>query len=109
MSNEQLIVISTIIGIILTYLNARTTASSGAIGALSLTIATLRTELEAEQKQRADDKKDFEQALSQEVKLREDMGKLFERERRLLRRYIERLIAEMNAAKVPVPEMDTEE
>jgi len=78
MTNEQLVIVSAIVGTILTYLNARSSASTGAIGALSQTIETLRSELNEEKKARANDKAVFEAALKDEIKRREEMGRSFE-------------------------------
>jgi len=109
MNYEQFLAVSTVIGLLLTYLNARTTASSGAIGALSQTIEALRGEVESERLARKTDKTQFELDLSQEVKKREEMGKSFDRERARLLRYIKELIARMDAAKIDVPELEEPE
>ena len=108
MTNEQLVIVSAIIGTVLTYLNARTSASTGAIGALSQTIETLRSELNAEKKARAEDKTAFEMALKNEVKRREEMGRKFEKEREKYQAYIRELIARMKKADITVPEWDDE-
>lgn len=89
MSNEMLLIITTLVGVILTYLNARTTASSGAIAALSETVETLRNELKEEKKARKEDK--------------EEMEKRFDAERKRYKKYIELLIHHMQEADIPVP------
>lgn len=106
MTNEQLVIVSAVVGTILTYLNARSSASTGAIGALSQTIETLRSELNAEKDSRAKDKIIFEAALQEEVKRREEMGKKFEKEREKYQAYIRELIARMKKADITVPEWD---
>lgn len=106
MTNEQLLIISTIVGAVLTYLNARTTASSGAIGALSQTIDTLRGELEQERKARKEDRTEFERLLQIERTKREEMEKRFESERLRYQAYIRQLVNAMEMAKIPVPDWD---
>lgn len=108
MTNEQLLIISTLVGAVLTFLNARSTASASAIGALSQTIETLRGELEAEQKERKEDRDEFERLLAKEETKREEMGKRFERERLKYQAYIKQLITAMENARIPIPDWDVE-
>lgn len=88
MSNEMLLFISSLVGIILTYINARNTASSGAIAALSETIETLRAELTEEKKARKEDKKELEEELKR------------------YKAYIELLIRHMKDAEIPIPKFE---
>jgi len=83
MTDIQLLIISTTIGLMVSWFTARQTASSEAVKSLSLALASLRTEFE-------------------EVKKDYDTEKA---DNKMLRRYIELLIEIMNLHGIEVPPM----
>lgn len=105
MTNEQLIIVATIIGTILTYLNARTTASSGAVLALTATIVTLRTELKEAEESRERLEKKYDYLLNEEAEKRRKL------EKRLVRyqAYIRELRDIMQKSGLVIPEWENEE
>jgi hypothetical protein len=112
LTNEQVLVIVTVISSVLVFLNARTTASNGAVSVLADSVETLRAELEAERKTRKQDKEAFEKQLAEErterKREREQMEAYFEKERLKYQRYIKQLVESMEKAGIPVPEWDVE-
>lgn len=84
LTDTQILIVSTVIGLIVSWFTARQTASSDSVKSLSLALSSLRAEFEEVKKEYAREKK---------------LNKIFEQ-------YIERLIETLNKNGVEVPKMD---
>lgn len=84
LTDMQLLIVSTVIGLAVSWFTARQTASSDSVKSLSLALSSLRAEFEEVKKEYAREKK---------------LNKIFEQ-------YIERLIETLNKNGVEVPKMD---
>lgn len=119
MSNEQLTFVLGAISVLLVYFTNRSSASNGitstAFQALTTTIQTLRTELDAEKKSREDDAKkmstivdDLKKSHEKEMKAMEKyFEELFEVERRRYTVYIKKLLLQLKAANIAPVEWDS--
>lgn len=116
-TNEQLALLITAVGILLTFLNSKSTASAGAIGALSTAITSLQNlrkqdlldferKLREERTLRENERSAMQAELNAEKEAREKMAKDFELERLKYQVYIKSLITAMQKANIPIPEWD---
>jgi len=109
-TNEQLIFVSTMIGLFLVYATNRVTASSGAIGALAQTIQILRGELNAAEADRKKESEKHAQALQEEINKRKQLEIRFEKERTRYQEYIRMLLDIMrNSGIENIPEWNVED
>jgi sortase (surface protein transpeptidase) len=110
MTDTQLLIITTIVGLFLTYITTRSSVSTSAVSALAQTVETLQKELEAEQKRRVWQAEEYEKKLSAETKKREELELRFEKERSKYQGYIESLIVIMKKNNITdIPEWDVNE
>jgi hypothetical protein len=84
LTDTQILIVSTVIGLIVSWFTARQTASSESVKSLSLALSSLRGEFEEVKKEYNREKK---------------LNKIFEQ-------YIERLIETLNKNNLEVPKMD---
>lgn len=109
MTDTQILIVTTIVGLFLTYITTRSSVSTSAVSALAQTVNTLRAELEAEQKSRALQTAEHEKRLNEETQKREDLEGRFESERIQYRKYIQTLLEIMRQNNIKnIPEWDVD-
>lgn len=109
-SDAQVFIITTIIGLFLTYITTRTTASSGAVNALATTVTTLRNELKEQEREQKEQQQENTEKINAEIAKRQELEGRIERERVKYQLYIKELLEIMRKNNIQdIPEWDIED